>query len=87
MARELEAFRALAVEVLAECDPSFDLPKDERWLAAVRGVRRRYCLPFVRGTHTLAKLGAYDETLDTGSGMTGQRWADLIVRELLGGKQ
>ena len=50
MARELEAFRALAVEVLAECDPSFDLPKDERWLAAVRGVRRRYCLPFVRGS-------------------------------------
>lgn len=82
--RDLESFEAVALEVLTERDPSLELPSDERWLASVRGLRRRYSVTLREGlAHTLAKLGAYDATVDTGAGMTGQRWADRIVKELL----
>lgn len=81
---DLERFQAVALEVLGERDPSLDLPAEERWLASMRGLRRRHSETLREGlAHTLAKLGAYDATVDIGRGMTGQRWADRIVRELL----
>lgn len=81
---DLEAFRAVALDVLGERDPSLDLPHDERWLASMRGLRRRFSVTLRQGlAHTVAKLGAYDTTIDTGGGLTGQGWADQIVRELL----
>lgn len=82
--RDLEAFRAVAVDVLGERDPSLSLPLDERWLASIRGLRRAYTETLREGlAHTLARLGAYEATVNTGNGMTGQRWADQIVGELL----
>lgn len=82
---DLERFRSVVLEVLGERDPSLKLPTEERWLASVRGLRRRYSGTLREGlAHTLARLGAYDGTVGTGRGMTGQRWADQIVRELLG---
>lgn len=81
---DLEAFHSVVPLVMAERDPSLDLPLEERWLAAMRRLCRRHSETLRQGlAHTLAKLGAYDGVVDTGGGMTGQRWATVIARELL----
>ena len=39
---DLKRFEAAAHAVLGSADPRFDLDPDERWMAAVRGIRRDY---------------------------------------------
>ena len=57
--QDLDTFESLALEVLGEDDPRWDLPADERWLAAIRGKVRRYSSELRSGlVETLAVLGA-----------------------------
>jgi hypothetical protein len=81
---DLEAFQKAALRVLAEFDPTYDLDRDERWLAGVRGKARAYSQDARRGlATTLAILGGHGEVAVKGAPLTAREWAAWIVRDLL----
>ena len=56
----LKRFGEIAVDVLKELDPRFELPPEERWLASIRGKVTRFSVPLRHGlAKGLAILGSY----------------------------
>lgn len=81
---DLQRFGDAVREVLGELDPTLELAAEDRWRAALDGVRRRYSASLRRGlANSLALLGFLDDTVDFGSGETGKARASRLVRELL----
>ncbi|WIG58312.1 MAG: hypothetical protein OJF49_001057 [Ktedonobacterales bacterium] len=81
---DLVAVHDAARTVLAEIDPRLDLPRDDRWLARVRGKTRAYSDNLRQGlATTLALLGAYGARPIGGTASVGRDWAARIVRETL----
>ncbi|MFF4793616.1 hypothetical protein ACFY2M_28490 [Streptomyces sp. NPDC001276] len=81
---DLHAFRTAVLEVLTETDPVLDLDPGERWKAGVMGVRRRFSHTLREGlAQSLALLGTRGAALRGPGGATGDRWARLVVRDLL----
>ncbi|WP_165225252.1 helix-turn-helix domain-containing protein [Aquisphaera insulae] len=79
----LDWIRKISLEVLAEDDPAFELPPDERWLAAVRNKRLRHSSTLREGlAETLAILGARASD-DISESVNAHGLADSIVRDLL----
>ncbi len=79
----LERFQRVATAVLSCPDPQFELPPDERYMAAVRGKTPRYSEHIVRG---LAETLAVIATSDGPSQVGGMRPNDLVravVRDVL----
>lgn len=55
----LDRFKSLALDILSECDPSFDLPKEDRFASSVRGKTLKYSPSLREGVaEGLALLGS-----------------------------
>ncbi|MFE9174335.1 hypothetical protein ACFYNZ_33685 [Streptomyces kebangsaanensis] len=81
---DLQVFRTTVLEVLTETDPILGLEPSERWRAGVMGVRRRFSDTLRTGlAQSLALLGTLGADLRGPRGVTGDRWARLVVRDLL----
>ncbi|SCK05794.1 hypothetical protein [Streptomyces sp. WMMB 322] len=81
---DLHVFRRAVLEVLTETDPVLDLDPSERWRAGVMGVRRRFSDTLRAGlAQSLALLGTLGADLRGPQGVAGDRWARLVVRDLL----
>ncbi len=80
---DLQRFAEVATEVLGEADPRWDMPQQERWMAAAHGKTPKHSADLRRSiAETVALLGAMSEGVDTGS-VSPQNRATLIVRDLL----
>ena len=80
----LDRLQKVAVKVLKEKDPQFDLPKEERYAASIYGKVFSYSSHLRLGlAETLALLGAQPEALIHCSPGKAETTAVLIVRELL----
>lgn len=81
---DLHVFRTAVMEVLTETDPTLDLDPSERWRAGVMGARPRFSGTLRAGlAQSLALLGNLGADLRGPQGITGDRWARLMVRDLL----
>ena len=83
---DLDSFRECAVSVLAERDPKFQLPPEQRYAASVYGKELKYSHELRRGlSETLALLGNRSSILVNCSTHKGESTASLAVREILEG--
>ena len=81
---DLERFQKMAVTVLEERDPQFELPKGQRLTASVYGKQSKYSARLRAGlAETLALLGSKSEALSSCSQGKAEATASLAVRELL----
>lgn len=92
---QLQLFGEVAVEVLGELDPQFDLQKSERWLSHARGAAMRFSGVLRTSiAETLALLAAFDEfspmkndprrrALDVPSTWNVSQRVESIVRKIL----
>lgn len=79
-------FRKVAIEVLSEQDPQFELPADERYLASIRGKNMAYSRSLRSGiAESLALLGSLPDALQSCSYGEAEKTAIIIVREVLFG--
>src|ERR1051326_3553859 len=82
----LDRFRKVAVEVLRERDPQFDLPSNQRYAASIHGKVLKHSHSLRTGlAETLALLGSYPEFLTSCSFGKAEGTALLAVREILKG--
>ncbi|OPY50674.1 MAG: hypothetical protein A4E49_02632 [Methanosaeta sp. PtaU1.Bin112] len=76
----LERFEAIALEVLGEKDPQYELPVNERWLANIHGKTPIHSVHLRGGlAETLALMASLSDQC-TSSTKSGQEWANSIVR-------
>jgi len=81
---DLDNFKQMALHVLDERDPSFDLPKDERYAAGIHGKVLEHSARIREGiAETLALLGSRPKSLTSCSQNKAESVAVLTVRELL----
>jgi hypothetical protein len=81
---DLDHFLKMAIKVLGEDDPKFDLPKGERFAAGIKGKRLKYSPRLREGiAETLALLGARPKALSSCSEGKAETTALLAVRGLL----
>lgn len=81
---DLDQFQSIAVKVLSERNPIFDLPGDERFAAGIHGKELEYSAIFRRGlAESLALLGSRSKVLTSCSQGKPERTAVLTVRSLL----
>ncbi len=79
-AADLEAFGALAVEVLTDVDPVQAIPDDERWRASLDGIARSYSGHLRRGiARSVALLATSGAPTDIGGGRSGSNFAREVV--------
>jgi hypothetical protein len=82
----LDRFRKVAVEVLRERDPQFELDSDQRFAADIYGKALKHSHSLRTGmAETLALLGSYPECLTSSSQGKAEVTARLAVREILEG--
>ena len=83
---QLDAFRDVAVEVLAENDPRYDLPPNERWLTSLHDKQPNYSGQMRLGiAETLALLGVSSEANVIDDEIGPKRRAETTIRKLLRG--
>ncbi len=81
---DLERFEVLAVCVLGENDPRFDLSKEDRFTASIHGVELVHSRLLREGVaESLALLGTREKALSSVSQGKAQGAARLVVRRLL----
>ena len=81
---DLEHFQEMALLVLGERDPKFDLPKEERYAANVLGKGLKYSARLRKGiAETLALMGSRPEKLEQCSHGKAEAVAAHVVRTLL----
>ena len=79
----LDAFKRCAITVLAERDPRFDLPEDERYAASIHGKVLMYSPDMRKGVVTsLALLGSHPDVLINCSQDKPEAVAVLTVRKI-----
>lgn len=82
----LDRFKAVAVEVLRERDPQFELEPDQRFAANIHGKTLKHSHDLRKGVaETLALLGSLPHALTSCTLGTAEVTAKLAVREILGG--
>ncbi|MBI2926168.1 MAG: hypothetical protein HYY24_10745 [Verrucomicrobia bacterium] len=82
----LGRFEAIAIEVLAEANPAFELPADERYLASVRGKTLKNSGALREGlAETLGLMGIVDAAAEVGDACEPHIHAARVVRSLLDG--
>ncbi|MEX0809786.1 MAG: hypothetical protein WD044_13760 [Dongiaceae bacterium] len=80
----LDRFKTLALEVLGQIDPAFELPKEERYAAQIHGKTLSFSPQIRKGmAETLALLGNFSSALAACSAGYPESVCRLIVRELL----
>ncbi|HEY3899577.1 MAG TPA: hypothetical protein VGM54_13235 [Chthoniobacter sp.] len=81
---DLERFQKAALVVLAERDPRFELPPDDRLLASMRGKVLQHSPALRNGiAETLALLGSRPKSLTSCTEQKSESVARLVVRSLL----
>ena len=81
---DLDRLEEMAVTVLGERDPKFDLPKEERLTASISGKQLKYSALLREGlAETLALVGSKPKALDSCSHGKAEVTAILAVRRLL----
>ncbi|MGF9663194.1 hypothetical protein AAIH25_15155 [Arthrobacter crystallopoietes] len=81
---DMKRFGTIVEMVLAEGDPTLDLPPEQRWRASIDGKTRRYSSDLRRGlAQSLALLGMYGGTVTWSGGASGSDFANYLVRKLL----
>ena len=84
MDEDLERFQKMAVTVLKERDPQFDLSKEQRFAASLYGKQPKYSTRLREGlAETLALIGSKSEALSSCSQDKAETTAILVVRGLL----
>lgn len=82
--RDLEAFQSLAISVLQERDPAFELPANERYAASIHGKVLKYSSVLRKGiAEGLAILGSQPESCTYCSQGKAEATCILAIRELL----
>lgn len=82
----LERLKTVAVSVLREKDPQFELPSEERYAASIHGKVLSHSRLLRKGlAETLALLGSHPKALTSCSGDKAEAMAVLAVREILAG--
>ncbi len=82
-AADLQAFRKVAVEVLGEHDPRYEVAPDDRWRAAVIGASRQYSDALRGGlAESLAMVSARADEVQAGADPLNTVYS--VVRELFG---
>lgn len=82
----LNRFHQIAISVLREQDPKFDLPSDERYAASFHGKVLSHSYQLRNGiTETLSLLGSHSNALTSCSLGKAEATAVLAVREILSG--
>ena len=80
----LDRFHRVAIEVLREQDPQFDLEKDQRFAASLYGKTLNHSQSLRTGlAETLVLLGVYPDYLTSCSHGKAEVTARLTVREIL----
>lgn len=80
----LDRFHKIAIEVLREQDPQFDLEKDQRFAASLYGKSLKHSQSLRTGlAETLALLGVYPDSLTSCSHGKAENTARVTVREIL----
>lgn len=80
----LKAFESLAVEILADDDPRYDLPEGERFYANIRGHVPEYSATIKKHVaESLAFLGAFGSKLEAASSINIEATIDRIVASVL----
>lgn len=80
----LDRFQKMAVEVLREYDPQFDLEKDQRFAASLYGKSFKHSQSLRNGiAETLALLGTHPEFLTSCSQGKAEHTARLTVSQIL----
>lgn len=78
-----ERFLTVAVGVLGSPDPSYELPPEQRWAAAIYEKKRRHTGFLANGiANTLALLGARGVSHTVSSGISAADYATQAVRQL-----
>ncbi len=81
---DLDRFQTMAINVLGERDPQFDLPKEERFFASIRGKALTHSSLIREGVaETLALIGSRPKPLTLCSTGKAETTAVLVVRDLL----
>ena len=81
---DLDRFKATAISVLSEKDPKFDLPKEERYAASIRGKELEHSQQIRKGlVETLALIGSRAQALTSCSHGKAETTAILVIRNLL----
>lgn len=82
--KDLDTFRALAVSVLKEPDPAFELPAEDRWVASLHGKVLKYSHELRKGiAEGLAILGSQPEVCNHCLQGKSELTCLLVIRELL----
>jgi hypothetical protein len=82
--QNLDTFRSLAVSILKEPDPAFELPADERYAASIHGKVLKSSHVLRNGiAEGLAILGSWPEACGNCSQGKAQATCILVIRELL----
>lgn len=82
--QNLDTFRSLAVSVLKEPDPAFELPAEERYAAGIHGKVLEHSNELRRGiAEGLAILGSQPEACGNCSQGKAEATCLLVIRELL----
>lgn len=82
--QNLDVFRSLAISVLKEPDPSFELPAEERYAAGIHGKVLKYSQALRKGiTEGLAILGSQPDMCGNCSQGKAEATCVLVLRELL----
>ena len=81
---DLDRFQQMALRILGEKDPQFELPKDERYTASIHGKSLSHSRSIREGVaESLALLGAKGNALSSTSHGKAEGTARLVVRKLL----
>lgn len=81
---DLDRLEVMAVSVLGERDPKFDLPKEERFAASIHGKQLEYSQHLRKGlAETLALVGSRPQALSGCTLAKAETTAVLVVRALL----
>lgn len=84
--QNLNAFKELAVFILKESDPAFELPSDERYTARIHGKVPNYSSAIRQGVaEGIAILGALPEYCSNCSQGNAETTAVLAIREIFDG--
>lgn len=82
--QDLDTFRSLAVSVLKEPDPAFELPPEERYTASIHGKVLKCSQVLRKGiTEGLAILGSQPKSCSNCSQGEAETTCLLVIRELL----
>lgn len=81
---DLKRFESLALDVLSEINPSFDLPMSQRWTAAIHGKVSSYSEQAREGlADTLAIIGAQSGLVNWTQPVSPQEYVNRVVYQLL----